>query len=112
MLIEFPRGDYKSLSITITGYAGKIEKLYFTVKENANSSNVILQKKIGDGIEYSEEIKKYVLKFEPGDTDKLEMNKIYGFDFEVVAEKKKLKKTFTGQFHLTNEYTHTKDEVE
>ena len=112
MLIEFPRGDYKSLSITITGYAGKIEELYFTVKENANSNQVILQKKIGDGIEYSEEITKYVLKLEPGDTDELEMNKIYGFDFEIVAEKKKLKKTFTGQFHLTNEYTHAKDEVE
>ena len=112
MLIEFPRGDYKSLSITITGYSGKIEELYFTVKENANSSKVVLQKKIGDGIEYSDEIKKYVLKFEPSDTDNLEMNKIYGFDFEVLAEHKKLKKTFTGQFYLTSEYTHTKDEVE
>ena len=112
MLIEFPRGDYKSLSITITGYAGKIEELYVTVKENANSSKVVLQKKIGNGIEYSDEIKKYVLKFEPSDTDNLEMNKIYGFDFEVLAEHKKLKKTFTGQFYLTSEYTHTKDEVE
>lgn len=112
MLIEFPRGDYKSLSITITGYAGKIEELYFTVKENANSSKVVLQKKIGDGIEYSDEIKKYVLKFEPSDTDNLEMNKIYGFDFEVLAEHKKLKKTFIGQFYLTSEYTHMKDEVE
>lgn len=112
MLIEFPRGDYKSLSITITGDAGKIEELYFTVKENANSSKVVLQKKIGDGIEYSDEIKKYVLKFEPSDTDNLEMNKIYGFDFEVLAEHKKLKKTFIGQFYLTSEYTHTKDEVE
>lgn len=112
MLIEFPRGDYKSLSITITGYAGKIEELYFTVKENANYSKVVLQKKIGNGIEYSDEIKKYVLKFEPSDTDNLEMNKIYGFDFEVLAEHKKLKKTFTGQFYLTSEYTHTKDEVE
>ena len=86
--------------------------MYFTVKENANSSKVVLQKKIGDGIEYSDEIKKYVLKFEPSDTDNLEMNKIYGFDFEVLAEHKKLKKTFTGQFYLTSEYTHTKDEVE
>lgn len=111
MLIEFPRGDYKSISITISGYAGTIEELYFTVKENANSKNVLLQKKIGNGIEYSEDIKKYVLKFEPQDTDNLEMNKIYGFDFEIVAENKKLKKTFTGQFHLTNEYTHVEDEV-
>lgn len=111
MLIEFPRGDYKSISITISDYAGNIEELYFTVKENANSKNVLLQKKIGNGIEYSEDIKKYVLKFEPQDTDNLEMNKIYGFDFEIVAENKKLKKTFTGQFHLTNEYTHVEDEV-
>jgi len=111
MFIEFPRGDYKSLTITITGYAGAIEQIYFTVKENANSSEAILQKKIGDGIEYSEELGKYVLKFEPGDTDKMEMNCIYGFDFEVIAEDGNLKKTFVGQFHLTNEYTHTGNEV-
>ena len=111
MLIEFHRGDYKSISITISGYAGHIEELYFTVKENANSKKVLLEKKIGDGIEYSEDIKKYVLKFEPKDTDNLEMNKLYGFDFEIIAENKKLKKTFTGQFHLTNEYTHVEDEV-
>lgn len=111
MLIEFARGDYKSLSISITGYAGKIEKIYFTVKENANSDKILLQKSLGNGIEYSEEIKKYVLKFEPGDTDNLEMNKVYGFDFEIYAEKGNFKRTFVGQLHLTNEYTHMKDEV-
>lgn len=111
MLIEFARGDYKSLSISVTGYAGKIEEIYFTVKENANSSKVLLQKSIGNGIEYSEEIQKYVLKIEPTDTDNLEMNRIYGFDFEICAENGNFKRTFTGQLHLTNEYTHTKDEV-
>lgn len=111
MLIEFARGDFKSLSISITGFAGKIEQIYFTVKENANSDKILLQKSIGKGIEYSEEIQKYVLKFEPQDTDSLEMNKVYGFDFELYAEKGNLKRTFVGQLHLTNEYTHTKDEV-
>lgn len=111
MLIEFARGDYKSLSINVNGYAGKIENIYFTLKEKASSSEVLLQKKIGNGIEYSEEIKKYVLKFEPKDTDNLEMNKTYGFDFEIYAEKGNFKRTFTGQLHLTSEYTHTKDEV-
>ena len=76
-----------------------------------NSDKVLLQKSIGNGIEFSEEIQKYVLKFEPQDTDNLEMNKVYGFDFELYAEKGNLKRTFVGQLHLTNEYTHTKDEV-
>lgn len=112
MLIEFPRGDYKSYSITITGFEGTIEELYFTVKKKASDSEYVLQKHIGDGIEYSSEIEKYVLKFEPEDTDNLEMNTIYGCDFEIYAEHGNFKKTFTGQLYLTSEYTHTGNEVE
>jgi len=111
MLIEFPRGDYKSVQIKITGFTGVIQQIYFTVKKKATDKVVLLQKKIGDGIEYSEETGKYILTFEPEDTDSMEMNKIYGCDFELFAENGKFKKTFQGQFHLTNEYTHKGDEL-
>lgn len=111
MFIEFPRGDHKSLTITVSGYAGTIEQIYFTLKDKASSDKALLHKKIGNGIEYSDEVGKYVITFLPEDTDNLEMDKLYGYDCEVVAEKGRLKKTFVGQFYLTKEYTHKKDEV-
>lgn len=57
--------------------------LYFTLKDNFNNTNYILQKTSLDGITYNEEKKGYDIRFNCEDTEDLDY-KDYAYDITVV----------------------------
>lgn len=57
--------------------------VYFTVKENPNTDEYVFQKRLGNGITYSEEDQFYVVDIQPEDTEQL-VYKDYFYDFTIV----------------------------
>ena len=70
VLFEFYRGDTYQRDFTVTGWSLPISKVFFTVKEDIEKKNHVLQKTLGNGIELVDitqvdevnEIKTYNLK--------------------------------------------------
>lgn len=114
---EFKRGDTTNLKkFRITDKNGEVitlgttEQLYFTVKKNANSSDVLLQKKIDDGITLGED-GYYHITIESVDTSNLDYGN-YQYDIELKSTNPKeiVKTIIDGTITLTDEITWRGDE--
>lgn len=57
--------------------------IYFTVKENPNTDEYVFQKRLGDGITYSEENQYYFIDIQTDDTESMEY-KDYFYDIAIV----------------------------
>lgn len=57
--------------------------IYFTVKENPNTDEYVFQKRLGDGIAYSEENQCYFIDIQTDDTEPMEY-KDYFYDIAIV----------------------------
>ncbi len=114
---EFKRGDTTNLKkFRITDKNGEVitlgttEQLYFTVKKNANSSDVLLQKTIGNGIILGED-GYYHITIESTDTFNLDYGD-YQYDIELksTSPKEIVKTIIDGTITLTEEITWRGDE--
>jgi len=111
--IEFTRGDTCPLKFNLVDENGNLieptstDEMYFTVKKNFNTSEVLFQKKFtNDDIELDEDGYKLVLT--PDDTATLN----YGsYVFDICIKSTDLTKTLAiGQLTLTNEVTFKSNE--
>lgn len=114
---EFYRGTTYSRDFTLTGWSLFIEKMYFTVKENINDKNPVLQKKLGDGITLvSDEdgVKTFNILIDATDTDNMKTDFDYVFDIKIVSpgEEEEIKDVvLTGVLRLTGSATAVYNEV-
>lgn len=112
MDIEFTRGDTQFFKFQIKdGEENPIQltdgdKLYFTVKQNANSEDVLIQKKYPEDIQYSDGYFNFVLNSE--DTS----NMAYGtYNYDIELKSGDYVKTLgQGTITLTEEITFRSDE--
>lgn len=113
--IEFPRGDTfvygfelmdsKKNPLEITTEEAEI---YFTVKKNENTTDVIFQKKFSTGDILHSEKGMYYLIILPNDTNTLKYG-AYGYDVTIKSGDLVTTKII-GTITLTKEYTHKVNE--
>ena len=107
--IEFPRGDTCPLKFKLTDKDENVltltgsDELYFTVKDNYNTSTVKLQKKYSTGGIVQEEDGYYKLIITADDTDDWNYGS-YVFDIEVVSGNY-TRTVAIGTLTITNEVT-------
>lgn len=112
MDIEFIRGDTQFFKFQVKdGEENPIQlkngdNLYFTVKQNANSEDVLIQKKYPEDIQYSDGYFNFVLN--SGDTS----NMAYGtYNYDIELKSGDYVKTLgQGTITLTEEITFRSDE--
>ena len=109
--MEMVRGDtakYKFRRYDANGevIGTKADAIYFTVKKNGYSNEVLLQKTIND-MEFDDNAY-YHFTIEPEDTDNLEYG-TYQYDVEVIQEGNKT--TTRGELVINEEITFASDEV-
>ena len=86
------------------------EQLYFTMKINPNSNQVLIQKRINDGI-YLEEDGYYHITLEPSETSKLNYGTyVYDIELKSISPKLFVKTLIEGTITLTDEVTWEEDE--
>lgn len=109
---SFIRGDTFEKVINIT-WNKEITEIYFTVKEREKDKEVVLQKKIGNGItktKQEDNTSSYIIVINATDTDDFETDYDYWCDIEVLSNN--IKKTVgIGTLTLTTDITTTADEV-
>ena len=109
---EFYRGDTFEKLINISGWDKEITQMYFTMKKEEKDKDIVLQKKLGDGIvkTSNDEVESYLLTINATDTDELLTDHGYVFDIEIVSGT--IKKTIVkGTVTLTTDITQTINEV-
>lgn len=112
MDLEFTRGDTQFLKFQLKDGLGNAispsieDIIYFTVKQNQNSSKVLIQKKYPDNIEYQDGYFIFTLNSE--DTSDLAYG-TYQYDIELKSGDY-VKTLAFGTITLTNEITHRRDE--
>lgn len=115
MDLEFTRGDTQILKLQIKDLDGNIlkltenDELYFTLKQNANSEEVLLQKTLkNNGINLKED-NFYYITLKPEDTSNLGYG-TYTYDIEVKSNDF-VKTLILATITLTEEVTWKGDEV-
>ena len=113
MDLENIRGDTFKLPIQLKNndevIKVKVEKMYFTIKDVAYSKDVILQKKLDDGITFDSETGIYLVEIKPEDTDNLNFGD-YEYDLEIINNGE-VETPLIGTFKITKEITHKCNEV-
>lgn len=109
---EFPRGDSFLLDkFRPVDKAGNVvelqdtDKLYFTVKADSYSSNILFQKRLNEGIELQED-GYYHITIEPSDTNGLDYGSyVYDIQLKRTDPKDYVKTLINGTITLTEEVT-------
>ena len=99
---HFHREDAEGETITF-----KADKIFFSVKNKPEQSEVVFQKTIDD-MEFDEEYE-YHFTIEPEDTDPLNFHDKYYYDLEVIDDGVKTTISY-GRFILDPEVTHAGNE--
>lgn len=112
MIIRFPRGDIHTVTFSITDSTGTVlgtdfDEIFFTVKASFSSKSVLIQKKLSNG-GIVKDGEAYTFTLQPEDTNALDFKK-YVFDIEIILGTE-IKSTVVGEFVLTPEVTHQRDE--
>ena len=112
MDLEFTRGDTQFLRFQLKDGEGnpmeltESDSLYFTVKQNQNGSNVLIQKKYPESIQYEDGY--FLFNLSSEDTSDLAYG-TYQYDIELKSESY-VKTLGFGTITLTEEITHRRDE--
>ena len=118
MEISMVRGDLETRTFQIRSPDGQggtepftetLDDIYLTVKKNPNTRDFKFQKRLSNGTILPLGDGTYQFTIRPEDTDGIDYGE-YGFDIEIVKDGE-IKKTFTGIFRVTEEYTHAANEV-
>lgn len=89
----------------------KPDKMYFTVKENDKTNDVIFQKRLDNNtISYDEETYYYSITIEPEDTNDIDYGTYY-YDIEIITGKK-VKTIAKGTLSIDSEITFAINEVQ
>ena len=113
--MEIVRGDNKSFKFQRKDKNGVVittqpDEIYFTVKKDSTFSDALIQKSLKAGtITYDKPTQYYSFELTPSDTDNLSYGE-YGYDIEIIVGGKK-KTIVVGKLKVTEEYTHTINEV-
>lgn len=117
ILFEFYRGDTYTRDFTVTGWSFPVSKVFFTVKEDIEKKNFVLQKTLDNGITLVDESngeQTFNLKICCTDTDNMKIDTDYTFDIEIHSKGTNgeiLKKTIiTGIVRLKGSATRTCNE--
>lgn len=112
MEISLPRGDIRNIRFQVTDNGEPytdFDEVYFTVKKDYKTSEVLLQKKLSDGsIVLDTDTGYYSFRFSPEDTEGLQY-KTYVFDIEV-KQGDIIKQTTLGNLIITPEVTFAENE--
>lgn len=88
-IFEFYRGRTYSRDFTLTEWSLPVSKVYFTVKENEEYKNAVLQKTLGNGIKLVDDengVKTYNILIDATDTDHMKADYDYVFDVTIHSE--------------------------
>lgn len=111
--MQITRGDYDVIPFIRMDENDNVikdipEKVYFTVKKDANDKDALLQKTLGDGITIDENFN-YNIEFTPDDTNNLSFG-LYVYDI-CIKNGDKPSTIHKGYFEVTYEVTHKNNEV-
>lgn len=108
--ISMPRGDMRSVAFDValgdTSYTD-FDEIYFTVKKNTKTTEILFQKKLSDGGIVLDE-GQFVFTIQPEDTNDLKYD-TYACDIELVKTGA-IKQTNIGQLTITEEVTFASNE--
>lgn len=108
-IFSMVRGDTQAFELEITDNdtPTTVDSIYFTVKNDTNTDEVLFQKKLNDGITLTDNI--YNIIIDPSDTDELDYGR-YAYDIEII--KNSVKKTIlVGILEISEEVTFTNNEA-
>lgn len=111
--MQITRGDYDIIPFVRKDSNGNIitdipEKVYFTVKKDANDKDALLQKRLNDGITIDDDFN-YNIEFKPDDTNNLQFG-TYVYDI-CIKNGDRPSTIHKGYFEVTYEVTHKDNEV-
>lgn len=81
--IEYIRGDSCFLRIKFKSYEGRIDKMFFTVRENETLRKII--KFFDNGIKKQED-GTYIITLNPSDTNSMTPQFEYNYDIEIIID--------------------------
>lgn len=102
-ILSMVRGDTQAFELEISenDTPTTVDSIYFTVKNDAHTDEVLFQKKLNDGITLTDNI--YNIIIDPSDTDELDYGR-YAYDIEII--KNSVKKTIlVGVLDIKEEVT-------
>lgn len=102
-IFSMVRGDTQSFELEITenNESVTVDSIYFTVKNDTHTDEVLFQKKLNDGITLTNDV--YNITIDPSDTDSLDYGR-YAYDIEII--KNSIKKTIAvGVLDIKEEVT-------
>lgn len=102
-IFSMVRGDTQSFELEITenNESVTVDSIYFTVKNDTHTDEVLFQKKLNDGITLTNNV--YNITIDPSDTDSLDYGR-YAYDIEII--KNSIKKTIAvGVLDIKEEVT-------
>ena len=108
--ITMPRGDMRSVSFSVAMEGSPtvdFDEIYFTVKKNTKTDDIIFQKKLSDNTIILDN-NKFIFTIEPEDTDGQKYG-TYACDIELVKTGA-IKQTSIGELILTEEVTFASNE--
>lgn len=108
-IFSIVRGDTQSFELEITenNESITVDSIYFTVKNDTHTNEVLFQKKLNDGITLTNDV--YNITIDPSDTDSLDYGR-YAYDIEII--KNSIKKTIVvGVLDIKEEVTFTSNEA-
>ena len=108
-IFSMVRGDTQSFELEITenNESVTVDSIYFTVKNDTHTDEVLFQKKLNDGITLTNDV--YNITIDPSDTDSLDYGR-YAYDIEII--KNSIKKTIAvGILEISEEVTFTSNEA-
>ena len=108
-IFSMVRGDTQSFELEITenNESVTVDSIYFTVKNDTHTDEVLFQKKLNDGITLTNDV--YNITIDPSDTDELDYGR-YAYDIEII--KNSVKKTIlVGILEISEEVTFTNNEA-
>ena len=113
--MQIRRGNYKLFKFQRKNENREVitdlpDKMWFTVKDNANKKEFIFQKKLNDGITYTQEDNYYHIEIKQDDTEKLAYGN-YEYDIKIKYGEDKPKTLIVGNFEITKVVTHKENEV-
>ena len=81
--IEYIRGDSHYIQIKFKSYDGRIDKMFFTVRQDETLRKII--KSLDNGIELKED-GSYIITLNPEDTNSMTPEYEYKYDIEIIID--------------------------
>lgn len=108
--IEIPKQDYTVIPFVYVknGEKAKLDEdddIVMTIREDAYSEEYNLEKRLGNGITYNDDLQRYEIEINSEDTNNLVMLEPYGYDITIFYGKTKPKQKVIGQFIAGKKYS-------